>query len=111
MVLFHFAALIELEWHPGPWRLSSPATFFRLPLQLSLIHISAVLVIIGGYLATLKADFVQGIIMMFGVVALIVAVVISPKVGGLTEGLKNITQATKELNLTTMDHISLWATV
>lgn len=72
---------------------------------------SAVLVIIGGYLATLKADFVQGIIMMFGVVALIVAVIISPKVGGLTEGLKNITQATKELNLTTMDHISLWATV
>ena len=30
---------------------------------------SALIVILGGYVATLKADFVQGIIMMFGVAA------------------------------------------
>ena len=34
---------------------------------------AALILILGGYLATLKADFVQGIIMMFGVAALIVA--------------------------------------
>lgn len=72
---------------------------------------SAVILIVGGYLATLKADFVQGIIMMVGVAALIVAVIVSPKVGGLSEGLKNITIETKKLGLTAMDHVSLWATV
>ena len=44
---------------------------------------SAVVLILGGYMATLKADFVQGFIMMVGVAALIVLVVLSPQVGGL----------------------------
>ena len=33
--------------------------------------LSAIILVVGGYLATLKADFVQGIIMMVGVAALI----------------------------------------
>lgn len=48
---------------------------------------SAVVLVLGGYVATLKADFVQGFIMMFGVVALIVLIVVSPQVGGLSQGL------------------------
>ena len=47
---------------------------------------SALVLVLGGYVATLKADFVQGIIMMFGVSVLIALVVVSPQVGGLTEG-------------------------
>lgn len=47
---------------------------------------SAVVLVLGGYLATLKADFVQGFVMMFGVSALIIAVVKSPTVGGLSNG-------------------------
>ena len=47
---------------------------------------SAVVLVLGGYMATLKADFVQGIIMMVGVAALIVLVVQSPQVGGLSQG-------------------------
>ena len=45
---------------------------------------------LGGYMATLKADFVQGFIMMVGVAALIVLVVQSPQVGGLSQGLSNM---------------------
>ena len=42
--------------------------------------LSAALLLIGGYLATIKADFIQGIIMMFGVALLIVFVLRSPTV-------------------------------
>ena len=48
---------------------------------------SALLLVLGGYIATLKADFVQGFVMMIGVSALIVLVVLSPQVGGLSNGL------------------------
>ena len=47
---------------------------------------SALLLVLGGYIATLKADFVQGFVMMIGVSALIVLVVLSPQVGGLGTG-------------------------
>lgn len=71
----------------------------------------AVIVVAGGYIAALKADFVQGIIMLFGVVFLIVAVMRCEAVGGLTQGLSRLGSATKELSLSTKDHIGLWATV
>jgi len=51
---------------------------------------SALLLVLGGYIATLKADFVQGFVMMIGVSALIVLVVLSPQVGGLSTGLNNM---------------------
>ena len=47
---------------------------------------SAAVVVLGGYMATLKADFVQGIVMMVGVTVLIVMVLASPQIGGLGEG-------------------------
>ncbi|MCI8497380.1 MAG: sodium:solute symporter family protein [Clostridiales bacterium] len=75
---------------------------------------SAVVLVLGGYMATLKADFVQGIIMMFGVAALIVAVVVSPQVGGLSQGLSNMVDYMKENNILTLDgktNLALWATV
>lgn len=53
---------------------------------------SALLLVLGGYIATLKADFVQGFVMMIGVSALIVLVVLSPQVGGLSKGLSNMTE-------------------
>lgn len=56
---------------------------------------SALLVVLGGYIATLKADFVQGFVMMAGVTALIVLVVLSPQVGGLSQGLANMTEYMK----------------
>lgn len=72
---------------------------------------SLLIVIMGGYGATLKADFIQGSIMLIGVVLLIVSIINSNTVGGLSEGLRTAVQETKELNLTPASHVGLWATV
>ncbi len=60
---------------------------------------SALLLVLGGYIATLKADFVQGFVMMIGVTALIVLVVLSPQVGGLSAGLSNMMDYMKSHNM------------
>lgn len=72
---------------------------------------SAAMVIFGGYLATLKADFIQGLIMLFGVIALIVAVIRCDTVGGVANGFKALQTSTQALNLTAKDYIGLTATV
>ena len=72
---------------------------------------SLLIVILGGYGATLKADFVQGTIMLIGVVLLIISVMKSDTVGGFAEGLSAIAEETKALNLTPASHVGLWATV
>lgn len=51
---------------------------------------SALVLVLGGYMATLKVDFVQGFIMMIGVSALIVFIILSPQVGGLSNGVSNM---------------------
>ncbi len=73
--------------------------------------ISAVLIVLGGYLAQLKADFVQGIIMFIGVIFLIFFVMRSDKVGGVSVGIERLAAETDKLGLTTKNHISLWATI
>lgn len=73
--------------------------------------VSALLVVAGGYLTALRADFIQGAVMLFGVFALIIAVFNSDSVGGLSEGFKNIVAETEKLNLDASAHIGLWATV
>ncbi|MBQ7295427.1 MAG: sodium:solute symporter family protein [Clostridia bacterium] len=76
------------------------------------IAVAAVLIVIlGGYGATLKADVVQGSVMLIGVILLIIAVMRSDIVGGFSEGMKAITQKTQELGLTSSSHVGLWATV
>lgn len=56
--------------------------------------ITAVYVIIGGYKATAMNDFVQGIIMLIGIVAVIVATLNSK--GGLTEAMNQLSQISTE---------------
>lgn len=72
---------------------------------------SAIIVVAGGYIAALRADFVQGAVMLGGVIFLIIAVVRSEEVGGLTEGLSKIAEKTSELGLGAYQMIGLWATV
>ena len=72
---------------------------------------SLIIVILGGYGAALKADFIQGAVMLVGVTLLIVSIMKSDAVGGFTEGLTSIAKETAALNLTCVDHIGLWATV
>lgn len=52
--------------------------------------VTAVYVLIGGYMATAWNDFIQGIVMLFGIVAIVVAVLVSQ--GGLTEAINSLSQ-------------------
>lgn len=80
--------------------------------------VAAFLLVFGGYLVQARADFMQGIVMMFGVVFLIVCVVRCDAVGGF-KGLAEYTNtlgtqpsATNGLpKLNASQWISLWATV
>jgi len=76
---------------------------------------SILLLVLGGYVATLKADFVQGIILMVGVALLIFFVVRSDKVGGF-EGISNIwnsmkTETTGLRPISSKNMINLVATI
>jgi len=76
------------------------------------IALAAVLVVVaGGYMATLKADFFQGLFMLGGVIALAICIMRAEQVGGFAEGLSRIAEKTESLNLTANGHIRLWATV
>lgn len=72
---------------------------------------AAFIVILGGYGATLKADVIQGSVMIVGVILLIIAVMKSDIVGGFSVGLSRISEKTQQLGLTTSSYVGLWATV
>ncbi len=59
--------------------------------------LTAVYLVLGGYVATAYTDFVQGIIMIFGVVAMVIAIVKNPAVGGFVEGFNRIRAIDPEL--------------
>ena len=80
--------------------------------------VAALLLVFGGYLVQARADFMQGIVMMFGVALLIVCVIRSKAVGGfegLIEYAKNTgVQPSRTNGLPTLNAsqwISLLATV
>ena len=70
--------------------------------------LAALLLLFGGYLVQARADFVQGIIMMVGVVLLIVFVVKSPQAGGLG-GIAEF--AKTEIGLPKLDGKMAWALI
>lgn len=72
---------------------------------------SALVLVLGGYMATLKADFVQGIVMMFGVAALIAMVVICPQVGGLSQGFSNMMDYMKQNQMAPLPSGAMWSLV
>ena len=66
---------------------------FNIPYEYCVVIMSiltAVYVILGGYKATAMNDFIQGIIMLFGIVAVIAAVLSAQ--GGLTEAVSKLAQ-------------------
>ena len=54
--------------------------------------LTAIYVIAGGYMATAINDFIQGIVMIFGIIAVIVAVL--NNYGGLNEAIRQLSQVT-----------------
>ncbi len=85
-----------------------------IPVGICMIVIAVVamlLLVFGGYLVQARADFFQGIVMMFGVTFLILCVVRCDKVGGL-EGLAEYAKTDLGLpKLNASQWISLMATV
>lgn len=60
--------------------------------MIAIALIAAIYVVLGGYLAALKVDFVQGILMIVGIAAMIGFIVAQPQVGGIAHGLSTLTQ-------------------
>ena len=52
--------------------------------------LTAAYLVLGGYVATAYTDFVQGIIMIAGVFAMVIAIVKTPAVGGFTHFFENL---------------------
>ena len=66
---------------------------FDIPYEVCVLAMAAltcVYVILGGYMATAINDFIQGIIMLFGIVAVIVAVLSGQ--GGFTEAIMKLSE-------------------
>lgn len=59
--------------------------------------LTAIYLVLGGYVATVYTDFIQGIIMIIGVCAMVIAIVNNPAVGGFTEGIARIKAIDPEL--------------
>lgn len=59
--------------------------------------LTAIGLFLGGYMVTAVTDFVQGIIMVVGITAMIIAVVTRPEVGGLAEGFRRLGEIDPQL--------------
>lgn len=68
--------------------------------------LTAVYLVLGGYTATTVTDFIQGLIMIAGVIAMIVCIVTNPTVGGVTNGLAKLREI--DPNLTSLTGGSNW---
>lgn len=58
--------------------------------MLVIAALTAVYLVLGGYVATAYTDFVQGIIMIVGVFAMVIAIVMNPNVGGFGNMMENL---------------------
>ena len=93
MIVFLFLIPYTASLYNGLSRLFGMA--FNIPYETCVIAMSvltAVYVIVGGYTATAVNDFIQGIIMIFGIIA-VVAAVLSGQ-GGFVAALQSLAEVT-----------------
>ncbi len=67
--------------------------------MLIIAGLSAFYLVLGGYTATSITDFIQGIIMIFGVIVLVFCIVYNPAVGGIGAGLAKLVEISGEPDL------------
>ncbi|MDO4442385.1 MAG: sodium:solute symporter family protein [Slackia sp.] len=94
-IIFVFLIPYTASVYNGLSRLFGMA--FGLPYEVCIIGmalITCVYVVIGGYMATVLNDFVQGIVMLFGIVAVIAAVLAGN--GGFSEAIVSLSQIPAE---------------
>lgn len=58
--------------------------------MIAMAVLTAIYLVIGGYIATALSDFFQGIVMIIGAVLMVLMVINHPAVGGLSEGLSKL---------------------
>ncbi len=71
---------------------------------------SIAILLLGGYLAAIKADFIQGIIMFFGVILLIYFVLRSDTISS-NGAIKGLVKLTNDLDLKANDWVALISTI
>lgn len=94
-IIFVFLIPYTASVYNGLSRLFGMA--FGLPYEACIIGmalITCVYVVLGGYMATVVNDFVQGIVMLVGIVAVIVAVLMSN--GGASQAIVSLSQIPAE---------------
>lgn len=64
--------------------------------MLAIAFVAALYLIAGGYIASLRADFIQGLVMIVGVLLMVGFIVASPEVGGLSAGMERLTAVMEE---------------
>lgn len=112
LVIFVFLIPYSASVYKGLTSVCS--VLLNIPENICMIVIAlaaALIIVLSGYVGALKADGVQGIVMMFGVIFMIIFVIRSDAVGGLKIGMERLASETAALNLTGRSHLSLWATV
>ena len=67
--------------------------------------LTAIYLVLGGYVATIMTDFIQGIIMLVGVVVMVVVIVNNPAVGGFTNGMAQLREISAPLADTDLTHL------
>ncbi len=88
-IIFVFLIPYTASVYNGLSRLFGMA--FGLPYEVCVIGmaiVTCIYVVLGGYMATVVNDFLQGIVMLFGIVAVVVAVIMQN--GGFTEAITQL---------------------
>ena len=75
--------------------------------MLGIAIVAAIYLVVGGYVASLQADLIQGIIMLGGVAAMVFFVILSDTVGGIANGVAKVYDKMTESGLTSFS----WQTV
>ncbi len=94
-IIFVFLIPYTASVYNGLSRLFGMA--FALPYDACVIGmavVTCIYVVLGGYMATVMNDFIQGIVMLLGITAVIVAVVMSN--GGFSEAVVQLSQISAE---------------
>ena len=94
-IIFVFLIPYTASVYNGLSRLFGMA--FALPYDVCVIGmavVTCVYVVLGGYMATVMNDFIQGIVMLLGIIAVIVAVILNN--GGFSEAIISLSQIPAE---------------
>ncbi len=59
--------------------------------------LTGIYLVLGGYVATATNDFIQGIVMIFGIIAMIIILVTRPEVGGFAAAFENLSAINPQL--------------